>query len=111
MTTIAPTKLTPPYAGPSPITCLSNAGLNRARASSEPGVWEANFGQSQETDRDAIVFLNGPLQNGQATSYAQSLGPVEIAAAGGEWVASASLPSHLNAAVNSVAACMAAGSA
>jgi hypothetical protein len=54
------------------------------------------------------VFLSGPYKDATAArSYAQSLLVVEIAASGGVWVASASLPSHLTTAVNQVAACMA----
>lgn len=107
-TSIAPTPVTPKYQGPSPEGCLTAAGLNRARAAREPGVWEANSGLSALTNREAIVFLSGPLKSPLvAKNYAQSLQVVEIAASGGDWVASAALPSHLTAQVAQVAACMA----
>jgi hypothetical protein len=107
-TTIAATQITPTYTGPSPIGCLEAAGLNRARAASEPQVWEANSGIS--ADRNSTVFLSGPYADDDAAQqYAQSLTVVEIAASGGRWVASASIRSNLDAAVQSAAACMAAG--
>lgn len=106
-TTIAPTAVTPSYRGPSPEGCLTAAGLNRARAATEPGVWEANAGLSALSNRLATVFLAGPLKSPRAAErYAQSLTVVEIAASGGAWVASAALPSHLDRQVAQAAACM-----
>lgn len=106
-TTIAPTAVTPSYRGPSPEGCLTAAGLNRARAATEPGVWEANAGLSATSNRLATVFLAGPLKSPRAAQkYAQSLTVVEIAASGGDWVASAALPSHLDQQVAQAAACM-----
>jgi hypothetical protein len=56
------------------------------------------------------VFLSGPYSDDTAAQqYAQSLTVVEIAASGGRWVASASMRSNLDAAVQGAAACMAAG--
>jgi hypothetical protein len=107
-TSIAPTPVTPKYQGPSPEGCLTAAGLNRARAAAEPGVWEANAGLSALNNRLQIVFLAGPLKSPKvAKVYAQSLTVVEIAASGGDWVASAALPSHLDSQVAKAAACMA----
>jgi hypothetical protein len=89
---------------------LEAAGLNRARAASEPQVWEANSGVGSESDSNEIVFLSGPYPDANAANqYATSLQTVEIAASGGRWVASASLRSQLDAAVQSAAACMSAG--
>jgi hypothetical protein len=106
-TTIPANALAPKYVGPSPIGCLTAAGLNRARPAREPQVWEANSGHTSEVDSNAIVFLSGPYKNGTvARTYAKSLLVVELAASGGRWVASASVPSHLNAAVKMVAGCM-----
>ena len=106
-TSIAPTAVTPRYQGPSPEGCLTATGLNRARAAPEPGVWEANAGLSAITNRMATVFLAGPLKNAQvARNYARSLTVVELAASGGDWVASAAIPSHLDRQVAQAAACM-----
>jgi hypothetical protein len=89
---------------------LGAVGLNRARAASEPQVWEANSGVGSESDTNEIVFLSGPYSDPSAADqYAQSLQGVEIAASGGRWVASASLRSQLDSAVQNAAACMAAG--
>ena len=89
---------------------MQAAGLNRARAATEPQVWEANAGLTSETDHNGIVFLSGPYKDeGAAQAYAQSLTVVEISASGGRWVASASLRSQLDAAVQRAAACMAGG--
>ena len=108
MTTIAANPAAPVYTGPSPIGCLEAAGLNRARAGVEQGAWEANYGVTPENDSNALVFLSGPYQDdGEATSYAQSLQSVELSASAGRWVASASMLSHLQAEVNAAAACMA----
>jgi hypothetical protein len=102
---------TVPRGEPSPIKCLEAAGLNRARAAVEPQVWEANTGLSSKKDSNAMVFVSGPYKNvGVAKQYAQSLLVVELAASGGRWVASASIPSHLNTAVQKAAACMAGSS-
>lgn len=106
--TLPAAPLTPKYVGVSPIGCLQAAGLNRARSATEQGVWEANAGSTVETDRNAIVFVSGPYKDAaKAKAYAQSLLVVELAASGGRWVASASLPSGLGTRVKQVAACMA----
>jgi hypothetical protein len=107
-TTIAANPASPVYTGPSPLACLQAAGLNQARAAVEPQVWEGNAGSSSLQDSNSIVFLSGPYKDAVvATQYAQSLLVVELAASGGRWVASASIRSHLNAAVDAAAACMA----
>ena len=109
-TTIPATSATPGYVGPSPLYCLETAGLNQARAGTEPYVWEANTGASPENDHLAEVFLSGPYQDDPtATNYAQSLTSIELATSGGRWVASAAQTSGLGSQVNKVAACMAAG--
>jgi hypothetical protein len=88
---------------------LAAAGLNRARAATEPQVWEANSGVGSESDPNQLVFLSGPYSDANAADqYAQSLQGVELAASGGRWVASASLRSQLDAAVQNAAGCMAA---
>jgi hypothetical protein len=110
VTTIAANAAAPAYTGPSPIACLEAAGLNRARAGIEQGAWEANYGVTSESDSNALVFLSGPYKDdGEATSYAQSLQGVELSASAGRWVASASMLSHLQPEVNAAAACMGSG--
>jgi hypothetical protein len=87
------------------------AGVNRARAATERGVWAADSGLTSEDDRGAIVFNSGPYPTATAAhQYAHLLQVVEIAASGARGVASAGHRSHLDAAVQSAAACMAAGS-
>jgi hypothetical protein len=100
----------PAYVGPSPLMCLTLAGLDRARPTVEPYAWDANLPGTQEDDTNAIVILSGPYKNATvAKQYADSLTVVELAASGGRWVASASVRSHQTYAVKSAAHCMASG--
>ena len=106
-TAVNPSNTHPTAAGPKPLACLTGAGLNRARAGKEPGVWEANAGLSAAGNTDATVFVDGPYKSTEAADAAvASLKPVEIAARGGLYEVSATLPSHLTSQVNAVAHCL-----
>lgn len=109
-TTVPASPGSPKYVGPSPLRCLTFAGLDRARPTPEPEAWDANAPGTPATDSNAIVILSGPYKSATvAKRYAQSLLVVELAASGGRWVASAALRSHLGFQVNAAAACMASG--
>jgi hypothetical protein len=106
--TIPDSPAAPKYVGPSPVGCLTAAGLIRAQASRQPEVWEAYSGLS--SDHTTEVFLSGPYKTpAMATRYAQSLKVVEISASHGRWVASAALRSGLETQLDKAAACMGEG--
>lgn len=107
MTTIAGTPGSPWYTGPDPEHCLQVSGLSDVRAGLEQNVWEGNFAGTSVNDTRAIIFLSGPYKSSDAaTQYANSLQGIELASAGGRWVASAALTSKLDFQVKSTAACM-----
>jgi hypothetical protein len=109
MTTMAATSAAPAYNGPDPEHCLLVVRLTDVRAGVEQNVWEGNFVGTSANDSQATVFLAGPYaSSAEATQYANSLQGTELAAAGGRWVASAALTSHLQSQVTNSAACMAA---
>jgi hypothetical protein len=111
MTSIPATSASAAYTGPNPEHCLQVANLDDERAGAESGTWIGNLPGSAESDSTAVVILSGPYASDAAASqYASSLNGVEISKAGGLFVATAALTSHLDIQVDAAAACMAAGS-
>jgi hypothetical protein len=98
---VRPLHLVAHVKGPSPITCLKQAGLLNPHSTSkgEAEALSAAVGQD--------VYVDGPYKNhAAAVSAAGSLNGVEIAEASGLYMVSATLPSHLNADVKAVAKCL-----
>jgi hypothetical protein len=87
--------------GPTPETCLSDAGLLRTHAM-QFGIWEAF-----DPTNNQPVFVDGPYTNPQgAESAAQALTGIEEENAGGLYRVTASLHSLLTFKVNAVASCL-----
>jgi len=97
---------TPPRAPPSRdtsaiVACLTHAGLVRAGLRNA-GLW----GGTDPTTGEPLL-VDGPYKTrAAADASARSLNGVELAERGGAYVASATLKSHLGAAVHQVATCL-----
>jgi len=103
--TTAPSTSTPraPASKDTPVidTCLSHAGLVR------PGPRNAGLWGATDPTTGEPVLVDGPYKTrAAADASARSLNGVEVAERGGAYVASATLKSHLGAAVHQVATCL-----
>jgi hypothetical protein len=89
------------------MVCLREASLTDVRKGTEQGVDIGNYPGTSKTDVNGMVFVDGPYTTeAKAAASAQSLQGTELSAAGGRYVVSATLRSHLGAQVDRVATCL-----
>jgi hypothetical protein len=87
--------------GPSPLVCLRQRGLIRARTLGPDRWWATDFATLKP------VYVDGPFKTvAQAKADVSSLQGVESAVRGGLYVVNAALSSHINNDVTLVAACL-----